>query len=90
MKKVLSLVAVGFFGLVLAQAAEKQAGKPQTACPVSGEELGEHGEPSVIHYKGRTVKFCCPACEKPFKAEPDKYLNSMPGEQAKQSSSKKR
>lgn len=55
----------------------------QKTCPVSGEELGEHGEPAVIHYKGRTVKFCCPACEKPFRAEPDKYLNSMPGEQAR-------
>lgn len=55
----------------------------QTTCPVSGEKLGEHGEPSVIHYKGRTVKFCCPACEKPFRAEPEKYLNAMPGEQAK-------
>lgn len=55
----------------------------QTNCPVSGEKLGEHGEAAVIHYKGRTVKFCCPACEKPFRAEPEKYLNQLPGEQQK-------
>ncbi len=53
----------------------------QTACPVSGEKLGEHGEAASIRYKGRTVKFCCPACEKPFRAEPEKYLNQLPGEQ---------
>ncbi|MCS7181924.1 MAG: YHS domain-containing protein [Thermoanaerobaculum sp.] len=55
----------------------------QSHCPVSGEQLGEHGEPAVIRFKGRTVKFCCPACEKPFRAEPEKYLNAMPGEQSK-------
>jgi len=53
----------------------------QKSCPVSGETLGEHGEPAVIHYKGRTVKFCCPACERTFRAEPEKYLDQMPGEQ---------
>lgn len=144
MKKLFSLFAVGFFGLVFAQAADKPAPKPQTACPVtgkainkevyvdyqgqrvyfccpacpdkfrkdpekyfaqfekegieleniqkacpvSGEKLDDHGEPSVIHYKGRTVKFCCPACEKPFKAEPEKYLKQMPGEQQSQSQGK--
>ncbi len=145
MKKLLGLIAAGFFSLVLAEAADKPAPKPQAACPVSGkpinkdvyvdyqgqriyfccpacpdqfrkdpekyfaqfekdnieleniqkvclvsgEELGEHGEASVIHYKGRTVKFCCPACEKPFRAEPEKYLNQMPGEQQSKYQSKR-
>jgi len=56
----------------------------QTSCPVCGEKLGEHGEASSIRYKGRTVKFCCPACEKPFRAEPEKYLAKLPGENQKQ------
>ena len=56
----------------------------QTSCPVSGEELGEN--PVVIHFKGRTVKFCCPSCEKPFRANPEKYLAALPGGEAKQSS----
>jgi YHS domain-containing protein len=59
----------------------------QTSCPVSGEKLGEHGEASSIRYKGRTVKFCCPACEKPFRAEPEKYLAKLPGENQKQGAS---
>ncbi len=53
----------------------------QTACPVSGEKLGEHGEATSVRYKGRTVKFCCAACEKPFAKEPEKYLTKLPGEQ---------
>jgi len=59
----------------------------QTSCPVCGEKLGEHGEASSIRYKGRTVKFCCPACEKPFRAEPEKYLAKLPGENQKQGAS---
>jgi len=58
----------------------------QTSCPVSGEKLGEHGEPASIRYKGRTVKFCCSACEKPFRAEPAKYLDKLPGENQKKTS----
>lgn len=53
----------------------------QTACPVSGEKLGGHGEATSVSYKGRTVKFCCAACEKPFAKEPEKYLAKLPGEQ---------
>lgn len=58
----------------------------QQSCPVSAEKLGEHGEASVIHFKGRTVKFCCPSCEKPFRADPEKYLAALPGGQPKQPS----
>lgn len=53
----------------------------QTTCPVSGEKLGGHGEATSVTYKGRTVKFCCSACKKPFAQEPEKYLAKLPGEQ---------
>ena len=55
----------------------------QTACPVSDETLGEHEgmEPVSIQYKGRTVKLCCAACQKPFAKDPAKYLAKLPGEQ---------
>ncbi|MEP0775057.1 MAG: hypothetical protein HRF46_11920 [Acidobacteriota bacterium] len=52
----------------------------QTSCPVSGEALGGHGEATSVSYKGRTVKLCCAACEKPFVREPEKYLDKLPGE----------
>ena len=54
----------------------------QTACPVSGEDLGgEMGEPVVVTYKGRTVKLCCNMCKPKFEKEPAKYLAKLPGEQ---------
>ncbi len=53
----------------------------QTTCPVSGEKLGGHGESTSVSYKGRTVKFCCAACEKEFAKDPKKYLAKLPGEQ---------
>jgi YHS domain-containing protein len=57
----------------------------QTACPVSGEDLGgEMGEPVKVTYKGRTVKLCCNMCKPKFEKEPAKYLAKLPGEQPAQ------
>lgn len=53
----------------------------QTTCPVSGEKLDEMGKPTHLDYKGRRVMFCCGSCEKKFKADPEKYLAKLPGEQ---------
>ena len=58
----------------------------QKTCPVSGEPLEDHD--SFADYKGRRVYFCCPKCEKAFKADPAKYLASLPGEQAQASAPK--
>jgi YHS domain-containing protein len=55
----------------------------QTACPVSGEDLGgEMGDPVKVTYKGRTVKLCCNMCKPKFEKEPAKYLAKLPGEQS--------
>ena len=35
---------------------------PLAVCPVSGETLGEMGDPVVKVYEGREVKFCCKNC----------------------------
>lgn len=35
------------------------------------------GEPHVIQWEGRTVKFCCPGCEKDFKKDPGRYLAKL-------------
>lgn len=50
---------------------------PLTVCLVTDEKLGEMGEPHVIHYKGREIKFCCEHCEEDFKKEPKKYLAKL-------------
>jgi YHS domain-containing protein len=54
----------------------------QTACPVSGEQLGgpDMGAPVIVRYKGRTVKLCCKMCAPKFEKDPAKYLAKLPGE----------
>jgi len=50
----------------------------QKVCPVTGEDIA----PTVFtDYKGRRVYFCCEKCMAPFKKDPVKYLNKLPGEQ---------
>ena len=51
---------------------------PLTTCIVSGEELGgDMGEPVVMVYEGREIKFCCNACVKQFKADPQKFIKKL-------------
>ena len=38
-------------------------------CPISGEELGEMGDPIVKVYDGREVKFCCKMCVPDFEKD---------------------
>ena len=49
--------------------------KPYTlkTCIVSGDKLGEMGDPFVYAYKGRQIKFCCKGCLKDFNKDPAKY-----------------
>src|SRR5687768_16313764 len=58
---------------------EKQKNKPYplAVCLVSDEKLGDMGEPHVIQYKGREIKFCCDHCEKDFRKEPQKFLAKL-------------
>jgi YHS domain-containing protein len=45
-----------------------------TKCPVSGEDVDlSH----TIVYKGKTIAFCCPDCEKAFNKDPEKYVAKM-------------
>ena len=60
------------------QAAAPATGSyPLDTCVVSGEKLGEMGEPYVIQYEGHTVKFCCKNCLKKFNKDPKKYLAKL-------------
>ena len=67
-------------GLVLALAGVAYAadivGDPYAinVCPVSGEPLGTMGDPIIISYEGREIRFCCDGCEPKFNDEPAKYL----------------
>ncbi len=57
------------------QAAEtaplEEVGNP--LCPVSGEKVGEMGEIVKYEHRGKIYNFCCEACIKDFKKDPEKY-----------------
>ena len=50
---------------------------PLETCLVSGEKLGEMGEPFVIDHKGQQIKFCCESCLPKFEKDPEKYLAKL-------------
>ncbi len=47
----------------------------QKLCPVMGGEINKE---LYTEYQGKKVYFCCPGCEKKFKAEPEKYMDKLP------------
>ncbi len=84
---VLSLAFTGLFATVAAfahdgqdHAAASSADKyPLTTCIVSGDKLGEMGDPVRYVYKqpgqpDRVLEFCCKDCIKDFEKDPAKYL----------------
>ena len=52
-------------------------------CIVSGEKLGEMGDPYVFAYKGREIKLCCKNCRKDFDKDPAKYIKKIEEAEAK-------
>lgn len=64
-------------------AADTTDSYPLDTCVVSGEKLGEMGEPYVHVHEGTTVKFCCKACLKDFNEDPAKYIAMIKGAEAK-------
>ena len=59
--------------------------KPYTlkVCIVTGEKLGEMGDPFVYEYEGREIKLCCKGCVKDFKKDPAKYIKKIEEAEAK-------
>jgi hypothetical protein len=83
--KTLLLSALLVLGLVAGLRAEDKPTAPAyplTTCVVSGETLGEMGDPIDYIYKeegkpDRLVKFCCKMCVSSFKKNPAKYLAKL-------------
>lgn len=50
---------------------------PLEVCPVSGEKLGNMGDPIVKKIDGRTVKFCCAGCVDKFEKDPGAWHKKM-------------
>ncbi len=50
---------------------------PLEKCIVTGEKLGEMGDPVVKNYDGREVKFCCKMCVKGFEKDQAKWMKKL-------------
>lgn len=50
---------------------------PLSTCPVSGEKLGEMGDPVVKTYEGREVRFCCSGCIEKFESAKTDYWKKI-------------
>ena len=82
-----AILVASFLAPLSGLAADKKAEKlkPYTlkTCIVSGDKLGEMGDPFVYAYKGREIKFCCKGCLKDFKKDPAKYIKKIEEAEAK-------
>ena len=70
-----AIVATAIFSF--AQHGYSEGAKPAyplTTCVVSGEALGEMGDPFIYNYKGQEVQLCCKKCLKKFQRDPEKYM----------------
>ncbi len=83
---VLALLA-GLMASPLAGWAADQKPKPKPytlkTCIVSGEKLGQMGDPYVFVQDGREIKLCCKSCLKDFKKSPAKYVKKIEEAEAK-------
>jgi len=58
-------------------------------CPVSGEKLGEMGEPLDVLYGVQLVRLCCKGCMKDYKADPAAVAAKVKEASAKKGEEKK-
>jgi YHS domain-containing protein len=75
---VLALATASAFGADgTAPAAPAAKTYPLDTCIVSGEKLGEMGDPVVVVKDGQEYKFCCHDCVKQFEADPKKFADKL-------------
>ena len=89
---VAAILVASFLIPLCGLAADKKAEKlkPYTlkTCIISGDKLGEMGDPYVYAYKGREIKFCCKGCLKDFNKDPEKYVKLIDQAEAKSKKAK--
>lgn len=61
---------------------------PLDRCVVSGEKLGEMGEPVDFVHGNRLIRFCCKMCIRKFRRHPAKYLAKLAAAKGKTSSAR--
>ena len=78
--KLIATVALGAASMFSAFAdAPKDKPTPYLlkTCIVSGEKLGEMGDPVVFVEDGQEVKLCCKSCKKDFTKDKAKYMKKI-------------
>jgi hypothetical protein len=60
-----------------AKKSDKSKPYPLKTCIVTGEKLGEMGDPYVHTYQNREIKFCCKSCLKKFDKDAAGYLKKI-------------
>ncbi len=74
---VLTFAVPAFSGLAAAAGEQDQAGLVDAGnkiCPISGDPVS--GKFFTV-YQGKRYGLCCPACEKAFQADPEKYIAKL-------------
>ncbi len=66
------------------QAASKAKPYPLKTCVVSGDKLGEMGDPYVFVHEGREIKLCCKGCLKDFNKDSAKYVKKLEAAEKKE------
>ncbi len=54
-------------------------------CPISHEEVDEHGKPVPVEYKGKRYNLCCKMCEKDFLKDPEAAIKKLEAANATES-----
>ena len=62
---------------IAADAKPKAKPYPLATCLVSGEKLGEMGDPFVFTHEGQEIKLCCKSCKPKFDKAPAAYLKKL-------------
>ena len=73
----IALGATGMFSVFADAPKDKPTPYPLKTCIVSGEKLGEMGDPVVFVENGQEVKLCCKSCKKDFTKDKTAYLKKI-------------
>jgi len=73
----IALLTALFLGSTFALADSGPKSYPLSKCVVSGEKLGEHGNPVKVTSDGTDVYFCCKSCLKDFNKDPKKFVKMV-------------
>ena len=61
---------------IVRKVTKEEMGK-DAVCPVTGDKFKVTAETGSVSYKGKIYYFCCPACDKPFLENPEKYIDDF-------------